>query len=47
MIYLGGDTWPREYRDAIFMNNIHGHRTNSDLLTRKGSGTRRRTDPTS
>ena len=38
MIYLGGDTWPREYRDAIFMNNIHGHRTNSDLLTRKGSG---------
>ena len=38
MIYLGGDTWPAEYRSAIFMNNIHGHRTNIDLLARKGSG---------
>ena len=38
MIYLGGDTWPREYRDAIFMNNIHGQRTNTDVLTRQGSG---------
>jgi putative membrane-bound dehydrogenase-like protein len=38
MIYLGGDTWPREYRDAIFMNNIHGFRTNVDLLQRTGSG---------
>jgi putative membrane-bound dehydrogenase-like protein len=38
MIYLGGDNWPREYRDAIFMNNIHGHRTNTDRLQRSGSG---------
>jgi putative membrane-bound dehydrogenase-like protein len=38
MIYLGGDNWPAEYRDAIFMNNIHGHRANTDLLQRKGSG---------
>ena len=38
MIYLGGDGWPREYRDAIFMNNIHGHRANTDRLQRKGSG---------
>ena len=38
MIYLGGDTWPKEYRDAIFMNNIHGFRTNVDTLERKGSG---------
>ena len=38
MIYLGGDTWPREYRDTIFMNNIHGARTNTDRLQRKGSG---------
>ena len=38
MIYLGGDTWPREYRDTIFMNNIHGARTNTDRLERKGSG---------
>ena len=38
MIYLGGDGWPREYRDSILMNNIHGHRTNSDRLQRSGSG---------
>jgi putative membrane-bound dehydrogenase-like protein len=38
MIYLGGDTWPAEYRNAIFMNNIHGYRTNTDRLERKGSG---------
>ena len=38
MIYLGGENWPREYRDAIFMHNIHGNRANSDLLQRKGSG---------
>jgi putative membrane-bound dehydrogenase-like protein len=38
MIYLGGDTWPREYRDAIFMNNIHGARANMDTLERHGSG---------
>ncbi len=38
MIYLGGDTWPKEYRDSIFMNNIHGQRTNTDLLERRGSG---------
>jgi putative membrane-bound dehydrogenase-like protein len=38
MIYLGGDTWPAEYRSAIFMNNIHGHRANVDVLSRKGSG---------
>jgi putative membrane-bound dehydrogenase-like protein len=38
MIYLGGDNWPREYRDSIFMNNIHGHRTNMDRLVRQGSG---------
>jgi putative membrane-bound dehydrogenase-like protein len=38
MIYLGGDTWPAEYRSAIVMNNIHGHRANVDVLERKGSG---------
>jgi putative membrane-bound dehydrogenase-like protein len=38
MIYLGGDTWPAEYRNSIFMNNIHGQRANTDLLQRKGSG---------
>ncbi len=38
MIYLGGDTWPSEYRESIFMNNIHGSRANTDRLQRKGSG---------
>jgi putative membrane-bound dehydrogenase-like protein len=38
MIYLGGDTWPAEYRESIFMNNIHGSRANTDRLTRRGSG---------
>jgi putative membrane-bound dehydrogenase-like protein len=38
MIYLGGDNWPKEYREAIFMNNIHGARTNMDRLERSGSG---------
>lgn len=38
MIYLGGDTWPKEYRNTIFMNNINGAKLNNDQLTRKGSG---------
>jgi len=38
MIYLGGDSWPKEYRDAILMNNIHGARANMDRLQREGSG---------
>jgi len=38
MIYLGGDTWPQEYRNTIFMNNINGSRLNIDQLTRAGSG---------
>ncbi len=37
MIYLGG-AWPEEYRDRIFMNNIHGQRVNMDVLNAKGSG---------
>ncbi|MCF2447291.1 plastocyanin/azurin family copper-binding protein [Dyadobacter sp. CY345] len=38
MIYLGGDTWPKEYRNEIFMNNINGAKLNIDHLTRSGSG---------
>ena len=38
MIYLGGDSWPAEYRNRIFMNNINGSRVNVDHLERKGSG---------
>lgn len=37
MIYLG-DNWPQQYRNSVFMNNIHGHRINNDVLRRKGSG---------
>lgn len=37
MVYLG-DNWPDEYRNRIFMCNIHGNRLNQDILERKGSG---------
>ncbi len=37
MIYLGG-TFPPEYRNRIFANNIHGNRIVTDILERKGSG---------
>lgn len=39
MLYLG-DAWPTQYRDQIFMHNIHGARVNQDLLTPHGSGYR-------
>ena len=38
MIYLGGNTWPKEFRNNIFMNNINGAKLNVDILTPKGSG---------
>lgn len=38
MIYLGGDTWPVEYHNTIFMNNINGSKLNNDQMTRSGSG---------
>lgn len=37
LIYLG-DNWPERYRNTVFMNNIHGHRINNDVLRRAGSG---------
>lgn len=37
MIYLG-DNWPVQYRNSIFMANIHGNRINNDVLMRNGSG---------
>lgn len=37
MLYLG-DGWPAQYRNQIFMSNIHGQRVNMDILERKGSG---------
>jgi len=36
MVYLG-DNWPDEYRNSVFMCNIHGNRLNRDLLEQKGS----------
>lgn len=37
LVYLG-DNWPAKYRNTVFMNNIHGHRINNDILKRAGSG---------
>jgi putative membrane-bound dehydrogenase-like protein len=37
MVYLG-DNWPDEYRQNIYMCNIHGNRVNRDLLQRHDSG---------
>ena len=37
MIYLG-DSFPEQYRNTFFTNNIHGNRVNNDVLKRKGSG---------
>ncbi|MFO0906225.1 MAG: PVC-type heme-binding CxxCH protein [Pirellulales bacterium] len=37
MVYLGDD-WPRDYRNSIFMHNIHGKRINCDIPRRVGSG---------
>ena len=37
MVYLG-DNWPDEYRNNVFMCNLHGNRINRDILERKGSG---------
>ncbi|MFK5922672.1 MAG: c-type cytochrome [Verrucomicrobiota bacterium] len=37
MIYLGG-SWPKKYRNTVFMNNTHGRRMNNDILRRQGSG---------
>ncbi|MGE3308959.1 MAG: PVC-type heme-binding CxxCH protein [Limisphaerales bacterium] len=37
MVYLGG-SWPDEYRNRIFIGNIHGQRFNVDIPVRHGSG---------
>ncbi len=37
MIYQGG-AWPQEYRNKLFMGNIHGRRLNMDVPKPKGSG---------
>jgi putative membrane-bound dehydrogenase-like protein len=37
MVYLG-DNWPDDYRQRIFMCNLHGNRINQDILKHRGSG---------
>lgn len=37
MFYLGNDHWGQD-RNALFMNNIHGYRVNTDRIEREGSG---------
>jgi putative membrane-bound dehydrogenase-like protein len=37
MVYLG-DNFPAEYRNSVFMCNLHGNRLNRDLLERRGPG---------
>lgn len=36
-VYLG-DNFPDEYRNTVFMCNLHGNRLNRDTLKRQGSG---------
>lgn len=36
MVYLGGQ-FPAEYRNTLFMNNIHSNRIHNDMLVREGS----------
>ncbi|MBY0525910.1 MAG: c-type cytochrome [Gemmataceae bacterium] len=37
LIYLG-DGFPADFRNTVFLCNVHGRRINHDLLRRKGSG---------
>lgn len=37
MVYLG-DAFPAEYRNVLFMGNVHGNRINTDILEPSGSG---------
>ncbi|MFT7542934.1 MAG: putative membrane-bound dehydrogenase-like protein, partial [Gammaproteobacteria bacterium] len=37
-LLYSGNQFPEEYRNAVFMNNIHGNRVNVDYPVRSGSG---------
>jgi putative membrane-bound dehydrogenase-like protein len=37
LVYLG-DAFPPQYRNTVFMCNVHGRRINNDILHRHGSG---------
>jgi putative membrane-bound dehydrogenase-like protein len=38
LLIYQGDNWPAEYRNKIFIGNIHGQRVNTDIPEPKGSG---------
>lgn len=38
MVYLG-DSWPQEYRNTFFFNDIHMNKLRNEKLVRNGSGT--------
>jgi putative membrane-bound dehydrogenase-like protein len=35
--YFDSDAYPKEYRDTLYMGNIHGNCINADVLERRGS----------
>jgi len=37
MIYLG-ESFPEQYRNTLFVGNVHGNRFNNEVLEREGSG---------
>jgi putative membrane-bound dehydrogenase-like protein len=37
-LFILSDAFPKEYRNSLLMNNIHGNRMNRDVPERKGSG---------
>ena len=37
LCYLG-ESWPAQYRNKVFIGNIHGPRLNMDVIERRGSG---------
>lgn len=38
LLFYQGDNWPEQYRNSVYMINLHGLRINNDYLTRTGSG---------
>ncbi|HZV36045.1 MAG TPA: PVC-type heme-binding CxxCH protein [Verrucomicrobiae bacterium] len=38
LLIYQGDNWPEQYRNSVYMINLHGLRINNDYLTRTGSG---------
>jgi putative membrane-bound dehydrogenase-like protein len=45
LVWFDSDAYPAEYREKLYMGNIHGGCVNSDMLTRDGSTYLARTRP--